>query len=127
MEESILTSTKKILGISEAYEAFDLDIITHINSTFSIVNQFGVGPDGGFSITDKTATWSDFDVPDDQLGLLKTYFYLKVRVLFDPPGTSYLIEAMNKQIEEHEHRLCNFREALIPIPTPPPEEVWPVW
>lgn len=110
MNPSILGSTKKTLNLSESYVAFDEDIIMYINSTFSVLNQLGIGPTDGFSITDNTAVWDDYQVPANQLGMVKSYVYLKVRMLFDPPGTSYLIEAMNKQIGEFEYRLNNFRE-----------------
>lgn len=116
MENSILKSTKKILGVDASYTAFDLDILTHINSTFSIINQLGVGPDDGFMIEDDTATWEDIGIPQKQLNLVRTYMFLRVRMLFDPPTTSFLIEATNKQIDEHEQRLSYFREELIPIP-----------
>lgn len=110
MESSILTSTKKILGIAQAYTAFDLDIITHINSTFATLSQLGVGPVDGFMIEDAGAVWDDYDVPQNQLNLIKTYMFLKVRILFDPPGTSFLVEALNNQLREHEWRLSIFRE-----------------
>lgn len=115
MEASILKSTKKILGVASEYTAFDLDIITHINSTFSILSQIGIGPVYGFAIEDDQAEWSDIDLPRNQLGMVRTYVFLKVRILFDPPATSFLIEASNKQIEEHEVRLSYFREDLIPV------------
>jgi len=114
MEESILTSTKKILGLDQDYTAFDLDIITHINAAFSILSQLGVGPESGFSIEDETTVWADYLVPADQLHLVKTYVYLKVRSLFDPPTTSFLIEATEKQIKEYEWRLNVFREYALP-------------
>jgi hypothetical protein len=110
MEESILKSTKKILGLDENYLVFDLDVITHINAAFSILNQLGVGPVNGFFIEDETAVWSDFVVPENQLRLVKTYVYLKTRSIFDPPSTSYLIEAVNNQVKEYEWRLNIFRE-----------------
>jgi len=110
MEESILISTKKILGLDSEYTPFDLDVITHINASFSTLNQLGVGPEEGFFIQDETAVWSDFIVPPNQLNLVKTYVYLKVRSIFDPPTTSYLIEAVNNQIKEYEWRLNVFRE-----------------
>jgi hypothetical protein len=110
MEESILKSTKKILGLAEDYIPFDLDVITHINAAFSILNQIGVGPVEGFAIEDDSALWSDYAVPLNQLTLVKTYVYLKVRSLFDPPSTSYLITAVNDQIKEYEWRLNTFRE-----------------
>jgi hypothetical protein len=119
MEESILKSTKKILGLEADYTPFDLDIITHINATFSILNQLGVGPEASFYIEDDTALWTDFNVPANQLHLVKTYVYLKVRLLFDPPATSYLINAVTEQIKEYEWRLNVFREYELY----PPEEV----
>jgi hypothetical protein len=110
MEQSILTSTKKILGIAEDYTVFDLDIITHINSAFSTLTQLGVGPAEGFMINDAEAEWSDFIVDDFQYNSVKSYVFLKVRQLFDPPQTSYLINAMEKQIQELEWRLNAHRE-----------------
>lgn len=114
MESSILISTKKILGVAEEYTAFDPDIITHINSSFSVLNQLGVGPTEGFGIEDETAEWTDIGIPANQLSMVRTYIYLKTRMLFDPPNTSFLIEAMNKQIEELEWRLNVFREVMLP-------------
>lgn len=115
MEESILKSTKKILGLDAAYTPFDLDVITHINAAFSILNQLGIGPEGGFFIADDTDMWDEYLVPPNQLHLIKTYVYLKVRMLFDPPSTSFLIEAFNNQIKEYEWRLNVFREVeLLP-------------
>lgn len=114
MEQSILTSTKKILGIDESYTAFDWDVITHINAAFSILNQLGVGPEEGFFIDDASAEWSDFPVPMNSLNLIKTYVYLKVRILFDPPGTSFLLNAATDQIKEYEWRLNVFREVELP-------------
>ncbi len=118
MESSILTSTKKILGVDANYTAFDLDIITHINSTFSSLNQLGIGPASGFQIEDASAVWEDLAIPQNQLNMVKSYVYLKTRMSFDPPGTSYLIEAMEKQIREQEWRLSSFREELIPLTKP---------
>ena len=127
MENSILTSTKKILGIAADYEAFDLDITTHINSALSIINQLGIGPDEGFEIEDSDPEWSDIGLPQNQLNLLRTYVFLKVRMLFDPPNTSFLIDAMNKQIAEYENRLSYFREGLIPLPAPVIDEEEAEW
>jgi hypothetical protein len=111
MEQSILTSTKKILGIAADYTAFDLDIITHINAAFSTLTQLGVGPAEGFMIEDAEAEWYDYIEDDIQLNTIKSYVFLKVRQLFDPPNTSYLIEAMEKQIREFEWRLNTNRES----------------
>lgn len=126
MEASILISTKKILGIAEDYTAFDLDILTHINAAFSILSQIGVGLADGFMIEDDASEWDDFDVPQNQLTLVRTYVFLKTRLLFDPPTTSFLIEATTKQIEEYEWRLNLFRENDIPLPVEVLEEdlVW---
>jgi hypothetical protein len=110
MEMSILNSTKKILGIAEDYTVFDLDIITHINSAFSTLTQLGVGPAEGFMIEDATAVWSDFIGDDIQYNSVKSYVFLRVRLLFDPPATSYLIAAYEKQIQELEWRLSVLRE-----------------
>ena len=127
MEESILKSTKKILGLADDYTAFDLDVITHINAAFSILDQLGVGPEGGFFIQDDTDLWTDYVAPPNQLNLIKTYVYLKVRLLFDPPPTSYLISAATDQIKEYEWRLNSFREWELdpndPMLETPPSEV----
>lgn len=103
--ESILTSIKKLLGITEEYEHFDPDIIMHINSVFMILTQMGVGPSEGFIIEDDTSTWSDF-VPDTiPIESVKSYVYLKVKLLFDPPASSAVAESMNRMISEFEWRL----------------------
>lgn len=114
MTTSILNNTKKILGLDFSYTAFDTDIITHINAAFSVLNQLGIGPEDGFTIEDGDSSWADFVIPVNQLNLVKTYIYLKVRMFFDPPATSYLIDAMNKQIGECEWRLSVFRENTLP-------------
>ena len=103
--ESILTSVKKMLGIVEEYEHFDADLIMHINSVLSILTQLGVGPSEGFSIKDKTATWNDFLSDSKNLESVKSYIYLKVRLIFDPPLTSSVSEAINRMISELEWRL----------------------
>lgn len=111
MEQSILTSTKKILGIAEDYTVFDLDIITHINTAFSTLTQLGVGPSPGFMIESDDEEWEDFIGDDLQLNAVKSYVFLRVRQLFDPPTTSYLIAAQERQIEQLEWRLNTHREA----------------
>ena len=103
--ESILTSIKKLLGISEEYTHFDADLIMHINSVFLILTQIGVGPSEGFSISDETAKWTDFIKDDIRLGAVKSFVYLKVKLLFDPPSSSSVIESTNKLIAELEWRL----------------------
>lgn len=114
MEQSILKSTKKILGVNPDDDSFDLDIATHINSAFSNLHDLGVGSPLGFTIEDDTANWNDiFEKPEEQktmLAYMRTYVFLKVRMLFDPPGTSFLLEAFNKQIQEIEWRISVKRE-----------------
>lgn len=120
MAASILTSTKKILGIDEAYEAFDVDIITHINSIFSVLHQLGIGPDDGFMIEDKTPTWDQF-IDDPRLNTVKSYMYLRVRLLFDPPTAGYAIDSLKEQYKELEWRMNVYREGeswVNPSPTP---------
>lgn len=103
--ESILISIKKMLGITEDYEHFDSDLIMHINSVFSILTQLGVGPSEGFSIKDKTNVWSDFIPDDPRLESVKSYVYMKVKLLFDPPLSSTVMESTNRMISEFEWRL----------------------
>jgi len=85
MEESILITVKKMLGLAEDYTVFDLDVITNINSVFTTLTQLAVGSPGGFSIEDETALWGDFLTPEMNLNAVKSYMYLRVRLLFDPP------------------------------------------
>lgn len=102
---SILTSIKKLLGIAEGYEHFDADLIMHINSVLTILTQIGVGPSEGFYITDKSNTWNEFIPEEYNLELIKSYVYLKVRLLFDPPQSSSVMDATNRMIEELEWRI----------------------
>lgn len=103
--ESILTSIKKLLGITEEYEHFDSDIIMHINSVFMILTQLGVGPEDGFTINNKETTWNEFTNDDKKIEAVKSYVYMKVKLLFDPPASSSVMEAMNRSISEFEWRL----------------------
>lgn len=105
LNESILNSIKKMLGPTEEYTHFDPDIIIHINSVFMILNQIGVGPDKAYSISDDKATWSDFMPEEELLHSVKSYIYLKVKMLFDPPSSSSIMQSMNEQIKELEWRL----------------------
>ena len=104
MQESILTSIKKLLGITADYQHFDTDIIMHINSVFMILMQLGLGPEDGFSISDDSATWSDFLGDKKWLEAVKSYVYLRVRLLFDPPQNGTLMNAMEKAIDMFEWR-----------------------
>lgn len=121
MEESILITVKKILGLAEDYTAFDLDVITHINSVFTTLTQLAVGPPAGFFIEDETAVWGDFITPEMNLNAVKTYIYLRVRLLFDPPTTAHLVTASQEQIRELEWRLNVQAD-----PGNPPEVIEPI-
>lgn len=103
--ESILISIKKLLGITEEDTDFDIDIIIHINSVFMILHQLGVGPKNGFSITGPDETWDAYITAPENLAAVKSYVYLKVRIIFDPPQTSATIQAINDTIKELEWRL----------------------
>lgn len=110
MTDSILDNIKKILGLDPGYTVFDPDVIIHINSVFSTLNQLGIGPVDGFMIEDSAATWNTFIGNDPRLNNIKTYVYLRVRLLFDPPSTSFVIDAMQTQIKELEWRINVQRE-----------------
>lgn len=103
--DSILTSVKKMLGITEDYTHFDPDIIMHINSVFMALNQLGVGPEEGFFIEDKSVLWEDYIEDPTQLQIVKSYMYLKVRLLFDPPSSSTHMNAITQSASEFEWRL----------------------
>jgi hypothetical protein len=103
--ESILDSIKKVLGLDPEYTEFDNDVIMHVNSIFSTLNQLGVGPEDSFSIEDSTSIWDDFIGSAKNISSVKSYVYLKVRLIFDPPATSFAIAAFEKQAAELEWRL----------------------
>lgn len=105
MDDSILDSIKKILGMPPAYDAFDTDLVIHINSVFGILAQLGVGPAGGFSISDNTTLWKSYLGDSKDLEMVKSYIALKVRLVFDPPTTGAVMDAMKEQIRELEWRL----------------------
>jgi len=115
MEDSILIGVKKLLGLAEEYTAFDFDVIIHVNSALGTLHQLGVGPADGFMIEDDTATWTDFFDGDNRLNAIKSYVYLKTRILFDPPTTGYLVDAVNQAIKESEWRLNVVIENDIPL------------
>lgn len=105
MNESILNTIKKMLGIADDYTPFDQDIIVLINGAIMILRQLGVGPQTGFSISNAEATWGDYLGTDEiLLASVKPYIYLKTKVVFDPPTSSFVLDAMQKQIDEYEWR-----------------------
>lgn len=103
--ESILTSIKKLLGIPDEDESFDIDVITHINTVFFTLNELGVGPDDPFSIDDKNSVWTDFMADEKKIRMVRTYVYLSVKKVFDPPLSSVAMNAINELIKEYEWRL----------------------
>ena len=123
LETSILTSIKKNLNIEEDDTDFDQDILMHINSVFTTLADVGVGDAAGFMIEDADAEWDDFLAADPRLNSVKTYIYLRVRLLLDPPQTSYLVDALKEQANEILWRLNVLKEATIwTDPTPEEEE-----
>jgi hypothetical protein len=103
--DSILNSIKKLLGITEEYTHFDEDIVIQINSAFSTLNQLGVGPESGFQIEDASTTWSEFLGNDPRLNFAKTFVQIKVKLAFDPPTSSALMDSYNRQLDELTWRL----------------------
>lgn len=106
MIESILNSVKEMIGPLSADDHFNHDIITHINTTFSILTQLGVGPRGGFKITGDSEVWSDY-LPDGSpvLEMVRDYVFMKARLYFDPPTMSALLTSLENNISELEWRL----------------------
>lgn len=103
MEDSILNSIKKMLGLDAEYDAFDMDIIMHINSVFFIMHQMGIGKQ--FRIEDEGSTWSDYLEGREDLEAVKSYMYAKVRQLFDPPTSGIMTDALDARVRELEWRL----------------------
>lgn len=103
--ESILQSTKHLLGLEPDYEVFDAGIINHVNSAFFNLNQLGVGPDEVFTINGSDEVWTDFDADVNRVIAVKSFVYYKARLAFDPPQTSYAIKAIEDQIQELTWRL----------------------
>ena len=113
---SILTTIKKMLGIDSTYDAFDVDVIINVNSALMVLAQLGVGPSTGFHITGATETWSSFLLDDTTVEAVKTYIYLKVRLIFDPPASSFVLTAIQEQIKEFEWRLMVKEDIPILVP-----------
>jgi len=124
LEQSILKGTKKKLGLDESYTAFDTDVIDYINSAFARLTQLGLGPSDGYMIEGDAETWDDFDTVNlgiATLNAVKTYINLKVRAVFDPPGTPHHLAALKEQISEQEYTLLtemNLRKWSVPSSSP---------
>jgi len=110
----ILVDTKRLLGISPDDTSFDLELTMHVNSVITILTQLGVGPETGFVITPATP-WTEFIGERKDLEIIRSYIYLKVRLLFDPPQNSFLVKSIDDQCKEYEWR--------IEVQVPPVEEV----
>lgn len=118
---SILDTTKKILGIESSYTGFDTDVILGINTALSTLKQLGIGPEEGFSVSDKNDTWEDFIEDATNLESIKSYVGLKTRLLFDPPSSSFVLDAFDRQLKELEWRLMVEVDPA-PVPETPEEE-----
>ena len=105
VSDSILLSIKKMLGLNEDYNVFDPELIIHINTVFGTLHQLGVGPEEQFRISGDNETWLDFDTDGEQIDEVKTYIYLRVRLLFDPPSSSFVLSSFQEQLKELEWRL----------------------
>lgn len=105
VSESILLSVKKMLGLDKDYDVFDPELIIHINTVFGTLHQLGVGPEDQFRITGDSETWSEFDTEGEQVDEVKSYIYLRVRLLFDPPSSSFVLSSFKEQLQELEWRL----------------------
>lgn len=109
MEQSILQSMKKLLGIVPEYTAFDDQILLDINAAFSTLHQLGIGPEEGFEIVDGTTTW-DSVVTEPRFNSIKSYVGMKVKLMFDPPTSSFALDALKNQIAEYEWRITSEKE-----------------
>ena len=105
MQDSILMTIRKLVCGNPYADHFDTDLLVHINACFSILNQLGVGPENGFIVTDETQSWSSYIADNYILNMVKTYVTLNVKKIFDPPLTSSVLEAMDKEISQLEWRL----------------------
>lgn len=104
-DDSILMSIKKLLNIDYKDTAFDTDIKFLINNEFMTLQQLGIGPEAGFSVEDVGTEWEEFSTDNTLVKTVKAYIYLRVRMLFDPPASSVVADAINSRINELEWRL----------------------
>lgn len=124
MPGSILDDVKKLIGLDASYTAFDLDVMTHINTVFTGLSALGIGPAGGFMITGNTETWDSYIGTDLDLNSVKTYIFMRVRMIFDPPTITAVIDAMKEEIQKLEVLLSIKREGVSWVdPNPPADPV----
>lgn len=109
--DSILNSIKKLCGISEEDDSFDVDIIIHINSALMILNEIGIGPDGGYYIESADETWDQY-VPDNRFisKAIQSFVYIKVKLVFDPPASPTVVDALTSSADEYASRIRDWAE-----------------
>lgn len=107
MNESILVSVRQAIGLGEEHTFFDPTLIMHINSTFDVLHQLGAGPLAGYSIEGDQETWNDYfeNEPKNVIQFIKSYMYVAVKLLFDPPQNSFLVKQLEDQKKEYEWRI----------------------
>lgn len=110
--ESILISVRKACGIDETDDSFDDELIMHTNSVLAIASRLGGGPPESFYIRDSSSVWSDLISNDPTLNFLKSYVGLKVKLIFDPPASSTMVEAMKQLISEFEWRITELSDSI---------------
>lgn len=110
LDESILNTIKRLLGGDIVSDHFNEEILIQINTAFTVLNQLGIGPDNGFVVTSDTQTWADFESDITQHEWIKTYVFLKVKLVFDPPLNSSILDAMKQTIQEYEWRMVTKKE-----------------
>jgi hypothetical protein len=125
MAGSILTDTKKALGLAADYTAFDPELIMHINSVLATLNQLGIGPEAGYAIVNSSDSWDELISDEKRLNAVQSYIYLRVKMLFDPPSVGYVLTAMEKMIVEAEWRITVAQDEIV-HPPPPPVVVGPI-
>lgn len=116
MTEGILASIKKMLGLEEDYTPFDVDVLIHINNAFMTLCQMGIGPKEGFNVSGYEETWTDFLTNNVMLGGVKTWVYLQVKMIFDPPANSFVMDAYKTQAEQILWRLNVQAESVEEMP-----------
>ena len=112
IQDSILETIKNLIGITSECTDFDANIMVHINSAIMRLRQLGIGPQRGFSVRDASTTWNEYIDDIDLYEAVKDYIHLKVKIVFDPPTSSYVLEAMNKKIKELEWVLQTEKEEI---------------
>lgn len=103
--DSILVTTRKLIGPNGNYDVFDEDLLVHINSFFEVLTQCGVGPEEGFRVIDENTKWSDFTTNGEEYAMARQYIVLRTRLAFDPPASSFAMDSLKKIADEMEWRM----------------------